>query len=258
MWLTTATPGVLRALEAAQRCAGGAAAVEPLHLLLGLLDEPDGQAAALLARHGCRPQEWRVAFARDSDPERDSPLPLSGAVQRAGLRAAELARSAPDGPDLTTAHLLLALLEAEGTLRDSLAGYGLIPEGLAREWKDTTAEALQTDLALDLTDPVEQSDAARILDASANRAREALRVLEDFCRFALDDAGLSRQLKELRHDLADALADLPAHLLLAARDTLHDVGTDITTDREQRRYSLDDVVRANVKRLQEALRSLEE
>ena len=53
-----------------------------------------------------------------------------------------------------------------------------------------------------LAEPVEEANTARILDASANRAREALRVLEDFTRFCLDDAFLSRQFKELRHDFA--------------------------------------------------------
>src|SRR4051812_49545220 len=62
-------------------------------------------------------------------------------------------------------------------------------------------------------DPVELMTVARALDACANRAREALRVCEDYCRFALDDPYLSRQLKELRHDLAAALATLPPTLL---------------------------------------------
>jgi thiamine-phosphate pyrophosphorylase len=109
-----------------------------------------------------------------------------------------------------------------------------------------------------LDDDSERAGAARILDASANRAREALRVLEDFCRFSLNDEFLSRQLKELRHDLAETLAELRPAALLSARDTLGDVGTVITMASEQVRYSLRDVVEANVKRLQEALRSLEE
>src|SRR6059058_6219844 len=44
----------------------------------------------------------------------------------------------------------------------------------------------------------------RLLDANANRAREALRVVEDYARFVLDDAGLSEELKGLRHELATA------------------------------------------------------
>jgi thiamine-phosphate pyrophosphorylase len=117
---------------------------------------------------------------------------------------------------------------------------------------------LPLDAPLDLSDPVEHTDTARILDASANRAREAVRVLEDFTRFSLNDAFLTRQLKKLRHDLADVLERLPPAVLIASRDTLADVGTDISTSREHTRHGLADVVVANVKRLQEALRSLEE
>jgi thiamine-phosphate pyrophosphorylase len=42
----------------------------------------------------------------------------------------------------------------------------------------------------------------RILDANANRAREALRVIEDYARFALDDERVCGSLKQLRHDFA--------------------------------------------------------
>lgn len=106
--------------------------------------------------------------------------------------------------------------------------------------------------------PSESIDAGRIMDAAANRAREAVRVVEDYCRFVLDDAFLSKELKELRHDLAETLAGLPPTILLEARETLRDVGTEIRTARETERHSLLDVVQANLKRLQEALRSLEE
>jgi thiamine-phosphate pyrophosphorylase len=116
---------------------------------------------------------------------------------------------------------------------------------------DTSLESI-------LSDPAETGDAARILDASGNRAREALRVLEDFVRFSLNDAFVSRQIKQLRHDLSAVLADVSPSELLANRDTIGDVGTAITTAREHVRQSLNEVVQANVKRLQEALRSLEE
>lgn len=96
----------------------------------------------------------------------------------------------------------------------------------------------------------------RILDANANRAREALRVMEDAARFTLDDAELSRQLKQLRHNLAEALNKIGQ--LDTARDTPGDVGTDITTERELTRAGVHDVATAAGKRLSEALRSLEE
>src|SRR5262249_20156486 len=79
-----------------------------------------------------------------------------------------------------------------------------------------------------------------------------------YCRFVLDDAFLSGELKRLRHDLTGALAGLSDNLLLEARETLRDVGTDLSTPREEARYSPTAVVQANLKRLQEALRSLEE
>ena len=48
-------------------------------------------------------------------------------------------------------------------------------------------------------------DAMRIMDASANRAREAMRVMEDAARFLLDDAELAGELKAMRHALREAL-----------------------------------------------------
>ncbi|MEM6553593.1 MAG: thiamine phosphate synthase [Planctomycetota bacterium] len=96
----------------------------------------------------------------------------------------------------------------------------------------------------------------RVLDANANRAREALRVMEDAARFLLDHAALSKGLKGLRHDLTAALRALPA--LGADRDAAGDVGTAITTDGEGVRGCTTEVVEAASGRLSEALRSLEE
>jgi thiamine-phosphate pyrophosphorylase len=107
-------------------------------------------------------------------------------------------------------------------------------------------------------DWTEQIRLDRILDAAANRAREALRVLEDYCRFTLNDAILSGELKSVRHELADALAVLPSHKLLESRETERDVGRELTASGEESRQSLEAVLQANCKRLQEALRSLEE
>ena len=98
--------------------------------------------------------------------------------------------------------------------------------------------------------------ALRIIDANANRAREALRVLEETARFALEDAALTEALKQLRHDLAASLGSIRG--LETHRDVARDVGTGITTEAEGRRSSLADVVRAAAKRLQEALRVVEE
>lgn len=99
--------------------------------------------------------------------------------------------------------------------------------------------------------------ALRILDANANRAREALRVLEDYARFALNHDALSAGLKQVRHDLAAATGPLLADAILC-RDTPGDVGTDNKTAAETQRDDLAAVVTAAGKRLGEALRVIEE
>ncbi|MEM9415829.1 MAG: thiamine phosphate synthase [Planctomycetota bacterium] len=96
----------------------------------------------------------------------------------------------------------------------------------------------------------------RILDANANRAREALRVMEEAARFILDHAELAGQLKALRHDLAESLKPLPE--LLYHRDTPGDVGTTISANSEGERRSATHVASAAGKRLTEALRAIEE
>ena len=98
----------------------------------------------------------------------------------------------------------------------------------------------------------------RILDAAANRAREGLRVVEDCVRFGLDDRHLTELCKQLRHDLAAALAPIPQQHLLAARETQADVGTAVSTPSELKRADLAAVLTANFLRLEEAVRSLEE
>ncbi|MCC6682102.1 MAG: thiamine phosphate synthase [Phycisphaeraceae bacterium] len=100
------------------------------------------------------------------------------------------------------------------------------------------------------------SNTLRILDANANRAREALRVMEEAARFLLDDENLTRDLKQLRHDLAAAVSHLPG--LELHRDTPGDVGTHISTTSENTRRSIHEVVIAAGKRLGEALRVIEE
>ncbi len=102
--------------------------------------------------------------------------------------------------------------------------------------------------------------ALRIIDANLNRAREALRVLEDVARFALGNEGVSRSLKRLRHGLAEAAEALPVDraMLVACRDAAGDVGAGIKTERELERDGLPMVAAAAAGRLTEALRSLEE
>jgi thiamine-phosphate pyrophosphorylase len=98
----------------------------------------------------------------------------------------------------------------------------------------------------------------RLLDAASNRACEAVRVVEDIARFVFDDRLLTKEWKEFRHNLAAALQDLSAEIRFAFRQTETDVGASITLASEVKRSSTADLLAANLARLQQALRSLEE
>lgn len=94
----------------------------------------------------------------------------------------------------------------------------------------------------------------RIIDANCNRIGEGLRFLEDIARFILNDSVLSRQLKSMRHNLVTSLSrfGLP---LISERNVDTDVG--ITT-RIVHRQDLASLVTANARRVEEALRVVEE
>ncbi|MDH4238430.1 MAG: thiamine phosphate synthase [Phycisphaerae bacterium] len=98
----------------------------------------------------------------------------------------------------------------------------------------------------------------RIIDANFNRGREAIRVVEDYCRFALNSAALSERAKQLRHELSAAVDKLDAGRLIASRDTLGDVGVGQKVDKQLLRTDLHDSFTAGCKRLTEALRTLAE
>ena len=100
--------------------------------------------------------------------------------------------------------------------------------------------------------------AYRIIDANFNRAREALRVIEDYCRFVLNSKSLSARAKELRHQLCSSIQKLDSGRLISSRDTLADVGVDQVVEGQHRRENLKDILTAACKRLVEALRVLSE
>ena len=98
----------------------------------------------------------------------------------------------------------------------------------------------------------------RILDVELNRVAEGLRVVEEYLRLVLNDRHLARLAKELRHQLQSAAADLPEHNRLALRDTLGDVGAQISTPAERQRDDLWHVAKSSFSRVQQGLRTLEE
>ncbi len=102
------------------------------------------------------------------------------------------------------------------------------------------------------------ADALRVIDVNVNRAREALRVIEDYARFVLDDADAAAAVKHCRHALREIIDGLGADRLLAARDIAGDVGRELKTPAELTRDSSEGVVRAAFARLSEAARGMGE
>ncbi|HWI54526.1 MAG TPA: thiamine phosphate synthase [Desulfobacteria bacterium] len=98
----------------------------------------------------------------------------------------------------------------------------------------------------------------RIIDANLNRASEGLRVLEDLSRFYYSDQGLSEEIKQLRHKVRKNI-EICRDRCLLARDSRNDVGVEVSKKLAvDNRHSLNDLVSANFKRAEEALRVIEE
>jgi thiamine-phosphate pyrophosphorylase len=98
-------------------------------------------------------------------------------------------------------------------------------------------------------------DTGRIIDANLNRVTEGLRVIEDVERYGRDHAAVQQRLKALRHRIA---SEVDAGRYIRYRDPSGDVGYASTGALENRRGSVKDLVRSNMKRVQEGLRVLEE
>ena len=95
---------------------------------------------------------------------------------------------------------------------------------------------------------------SRLLDANLDRAREGLRVVEDWCRFGLDRDDLVIPLKDWRQRLGTLHRDVYKQ----ARSTATDSGAGLDHPAQLDRHRPEHVVAANCARVQEALRVLEE
>jgi thiamine-phosphate pyrophosphorylase len=253
------TPAVVRALQIARSLAATEGAAGSLHLLHGLLDEEEGLAAELARGAGLDWAAYRRALPfLPATASEEASSPLQPAVVSILHLARQLAVELSGERTVTGESLFLALVRADNSVRAALEPFGFQRDVLEAHIMSRVGLPLQLDEPLELSETTERTDLARILDACANRAREGLRVVEDYCRFVLDDAFLTGELKQLRHDLTAALSEIPSELLLQSRETQHDVGAELTTSAEQERTSLLDIAQVNGKRLQEALRSLEE
>ena len=105
-----------------------------------------------------------------------------------------------------------------------------------------------------MTTPEQPAAVLRLLDANLDRAREGLRVIEDWCRFGLDRADLVARSKDMRQ----RLGRLHDEHYKQARDAAGDVATGMAHPAQREREQPQAVVAANCGRVQEALRVLEE
>ncbi|MDJ0580507.1 thiamine phosphate synthase [Crocosphaera sp.] len=95
---------------------------------------------------------------------------------------------------------------------------------------------------------------SRILDANLDRAREGLRVVEEWCRLGLENSDWTDKCKQMRQEIAHwHTSDLRK-----ARDTSNDPGTSLSHPQEVIRENIEQLLQANLCRVQEALRVLEE
>ena len=105
-----------------------------------------------------------------------------------------------------------------------------------------------------MPDPLSAAPVHRLLDANLDRAREGLRVIEDWCRFGLSRPDLVARTKDMRQRLGRVHLDTYKRARHAASDGSAGLGHPAQQDR----HSPGQVVAANAGRVQEALRVLEE
>ena len=97
----------------------------------------------------------------------------------------------------------------------------------------------------------------RIIDANLNRIAEGLRFLEELARLLLNDAGLTQQLKDMRHEMVGGEWQFHQQLL-QSRNSVGDVGVNLEASGEEKQRELPASIVANARRVQEALRVIEE
>ena len=263
-----------------------------VRLLAALAGEVETLAGEMLHAAGVDEgavERWRrSAGESEADSDRRSPPIGFDAFLHAAWGEAQ---SSEFQREIGTEHLLLAVLACDPVAATWLADQGVkefdvraavgltsagaeSPEPLpwpeeseaAENFEDSDASTPGGDLAHadqgGSRAPVPQHVAAeaawRILDASANRCTEGLRVVEDYVRFILDSEPLTEAWKSIRHELAQTLATLDPVRRAAARAAEADVGRGLEVDAMVARNDLADVLRANCERAKQSLRSLEE
>lgn len=97
----------------------------------------------------------------------------------------------------------------------------------------------------------------QIIDANQNRAREGLRIIEEVCRFMIQDGSLTTKVREIRHNVSDLVDRFYGFNILKERDIDKDIGKGfVGTPYKENGYL--GFIKANFSRVEEALRTIEE
>lgn len=98
----------------------------------------------------------------------------------------------------------------------------------------------------------------RAIDANLNRLNEALRVMEDVLRFVVSDPFLTERCKAIRHRVTAWSKKMAPSITTLMRNADGDVGLTNEIKSEYIRHDVWDIVFANMKRAEQAMRTLEE
>jgi len=304
------TPSCTRILDRFESFLAHQSSAEPGHLVLALLLEESlgskclnnlGLSVATIA-DGCIGKAPAITATALIDSDYSSPdvLAFSAAADTGVViqpvwciqildRARKMARDSFGAAEVSSEHLLQAMVDLDGPLKELLLNRGVTTAAVLAELNLDAAAVTQTlevDFKLNFDESAKKITVATgedsdedsrpnvdsphsstqssdrvlaLIDANLNRAREGLRVLEDFARFVQRNVAATVAIKQLRHDLVSAeLLFRNACPAIDQRDTIADVGTNFSTAAEMKREHINDVVTANARRVQEALRSLEE
>ncbi|MGE3062314.1 MAG: thiamine phosphate synthase [bacterium] len=101
-----------------------------------------------------------------------------------------------------------------------------------------------------------QAPSPRIIDVNINRLSEALRMIEDICRFHISDEKQTKKIKFLRSQFDNYRKSYEKYAL-PFRESEKDLGREQSFDMNKR-TSIDDILGSAFGRAQEACRSLEE
>lgn len=236
---------VTRALD---RLFGHLQAVPSGDLLFEITDDPDSIASNYLLRASVNLEHFREKIKGQGELRQRRQIVLL---------SREVAREHADEA-ITGEYVVQAILRHDPILSSLAQQCGGKADILGLESIDIAPLTPTEDFTPEPS--YEEIQIGRIVDVNCNRIREAFRVLDDYCRFILQDAFLTKQWKSLRHQFNDIVSHFPLNprSLITSRETLSDVGTQISTEGEYHRYNAKQVAETNCKRLQESLRSLEE